>query len=119
MDINELEKEPGSDEAMAFREVIKEMKEGKTGQKRIERAVRALPKGDFQDGVKYINTPVTYFYSGIPDSTYSFAFSFTDSDLKYRRPDKPGKPLQDLPVSYYGYMKSYDDSYVRKVSIGH
>ena len=116
VDISKLEqkeKKPGT--SKAFRQVIEEMKEGKTGSKRIEKADRALPKGDFQDGLKYIETPVTYFYSGIPDSSYSFAFSFTDSDLKYRRPDKPGQAIAASPESYYGYMKSYNDSYVRKV----
>jgi hypothetical protein len=115
VDISKLEQKPGSQEADSFRQVIEEMKEGKTGMKRIELADRALPKGDFQDGLKYIKTPVTYFYSGIPDSSYSFAFSFTDSDLKYRRPDKPGQAIDSLPWSYYGYLKSYNDSYVRKV----
>jgi hypothetical protein len=115
VDISELEQKPGTAEAVTFRQVIEEMKAGKTGMKRIELADRALPKGDFQDGLKYVKTPVTYFYSGIPDSNYSFAFSFTDSDLNYRRPDRPRQAIGSLPVSYYGYMRSYNDSYVRKV----
>lgn len=117
VDISELEQKPDTDEAETFRQFIKEMKQGKTGSKRIEQADRALPKGDFQDGVKYIKTPVTYFYSGIPDSSYSFAFSFTDSDLKYRRPAKPVQlPLNERsPMNFYGYMRSYNDSYVYKV----
>ncbi|XP_028402985.1 voltage-dependent calcium channel subunit alpha-2/delta-1-like isoform X1 [Dendronephthya gigantea] len=113
VDIKELEK-PGGDGMKDFTQVIKEMKEGKTGSKRIENADRALPKGDFQDGLKYIKTPVTYFYTGVPDSSYSFAFSFTDSDLKYRRPDRPGQAVGSLPKNFYGYMRSYNDSYVRK-----
>ena len=115
VDISQLEQKAGADETEIFRQVVEEMKAGKTGAKRIEQDDRALPKGDFQDGVEYIKTPVTYFYSGIPDSSYSFAFSFTDSDLKYRRPVKPGQPIDSLPMSYYGYLKSYNDSYVRKV----
>ena len=116
VDISQLEQKAGKDEATdLFGDIVKEMKAGKTGSKRIEKGDRALPKGDFQDGVEYIKTPVTYFYSGIPDSSYSFAFSFTDSDLEYRRPEKPGQPIESLPRSYYGYLKSYNDSYVREV----
>lgn len=118
MEIGELEqKEAGSDAVKKFRQVIDAMKQGKTGHVRIESADRALPKGDFQDGLKNIKTPVTYFYTGIEDSIYSFAFSFTDSDLNYRRPDKPSRPIKDLPTSYYGYLMSYNTSYVRKVSV--
>ena len=116
VDISELEEHPKNKmEEKKFVKFLKDLKKGKTGSVHIEQAIRALPKGDFQDGRKYITTPVTYFYSGIPDSSYSFAFSFMDSDLKYRRPDKPKKAIDDLPRSFYGYMKSYNDSYVRKV----
>lgn len=115
VEISELEqKDADSDSVEKFRKVVDSMKEGKTGQLRIENAYRTLPKGDFQDGLENIKTPVTYFYSGIEDSTYSFAFSFTDSDLNYRRPDKPSQAIQDLPTSYYGHLKSYNTNYVRK-----
>lgn len=116
VNIGELEQKAGTQEAEAFREVTEEMKKGNTGSRRIEQAVRAVPKGDFQDGLQYIKTPVTYFYSGIPDSSYSFAFSFTDSDLKYRRPERPKRSQAGTTRSFYGYMRSYNDTYVRKVS---
>lgn len=115
VEISELEqKEAGIEAVDQFRRVINAMKNHETGHQRIKTADRALQKGDFQDGLKNIKTPVTYFYSGIEDSIYSFAFSFTDSDLKYRRPNKPSQAIKDLPCSYFGHLKSYNTSYVRK-----
>ncbi|CAH1252963.1 CACNA2D2 [Branchiostoma lanceolatum] len=108
--IRQLEMPNGKPEK--FLEVEEAMKRGKRGSLYIKDAIRGIPKGDFQDGVKVIVGPATYYYTALNDSVYAFAFNLADTDKNFRHPKEP-KKTPKIPNSYYNLLTAYNDSSVR------
>ncbi|KAI8499269.1 hypothetical protein Bbelb_230330 [Branchiostoma belcheri] len=103
--IRQLEMPNGKPEK--FLEVEEAMKRGKRGSLYIKDAIRGIPKGDFQDGVKVIVGPATYYYTALNDSVYAFAFNLADTDKNFRHPKEP-KKTPKIPTSYYNLLTAYN-----------
>ncbi|CAH1773823.1 unnamed protein product [Owenia fusiformis] len=98
-----------------FSTVLREMKAGKTGSLRIEKARRGTPKGDARAGIKYDIMPGTYYYAAMNDSEYAFAFNLADTDKVFRRSQEPiERPTVPEKKSYFNLLIEYNSTLARK-----
>ena len=89
---------------------------GKKGSLRIPDAIRGISKGDFEDGTFYYSAPGSYYYSGINDSVYAFAFNLGDSDKVYRRLEVYDESFK-MPTNYYANIQMYNSTKVKQVRL--
>lgn len=83
--------------------IEKEMKAGKTGQKRIEKSKQGYPR--------------TYYYGALEESEYSFAYILADTDMIFRRSQEPVDRSHYGP-SYYNLLLEYKSELGRKLLPG-
>ncbi|XP_050400585.1 voltage-dependent calcium channel subunit alpha-2/delta-2 [Patella vulgata] len=75
-----------------FSTILRDMKAGKTGTIRIEKAKGGKPRN--------------YYYAALNNSEYSFAFSLADTDMEFRRSQEP-LDRSKYDESYYNLLKEY------------
>ncbi|XP_074641618.1 voltage-dependent calcium channel subunit alpha-2/delta-2-like [Tubulanus polymorphus] len=96
-----------------FNTVEENMRRGQTGKLFIKNARRGIQKGDYRAGVKFIQEPVTYYYSALNDSEYSFAFTLAETDTVFRRSQQP-QDLSKYWTSYFNLLIEYNRTKSRK-----
>ena len=90
-------------EPAAFQKIISDMKAGKTGHLRIENARKIRGK----------SIAATYYYAGLSDSEYSFAFSLSDTDKVFRRAQEP-TDKSPYGKSYFNLLIEYNSTVARE-----
>ncbi|XP_060584904.1 voltage-dependent calcium channel subunit alpha-2/delta-3-like [Ruditapes philippinarum] len=97
--IQQLEKNTETNKPEEFSEIERNMKLGKEGSLRIEKA---------KDG-----KPRTFYYAGLNNSEYSFAYSIADTDMEFLRSQEPIN-RDDYVTSYYNLLKHYNSTLAKK-----
>ncbi|KAL4236042.1 hypothetical protein ACF0H5_004428 [Mactra antiquata] len=96
--IQQLEKNK-ENQPEEFSEIERNMTLGKEGSKFIEKAIDGKPR--------------TYYYAGLNNSEYSFAYSIAESDMEFLRSQEP-MDRRKYKTSYFNLLKHYNSSYARQ-----
>ncbi|XP_052254694.1 voltage-dependent calcium channel subunit alpha-2/delta-2-like isoform X2 [Dreissena polymorpha] len=75
------------------------MRQGKEGSMRIERSIDGKPR--------------TYYYAGLNNSEYSFAYVIADTDMEFLRSQEPSD-RSSYKTSYFNLLKHYNSSQAKE-----
>ncbi|XP_052774120.1 voltage-dependent calcium channel subunit alpha-2/delta-3-like isoform X2 [Mya arenaria] len=89
-----------NNEPLEFSLIVQDMKLGKEGSLRIDKAVDGKPR--------------TYYYAGLNNSEYSFAYSIADTDMEFLRSQEPTNRTI-YKTSYFNLLKEYNSSLARSL----